>query len=92
MLQQPRKNLRVRRRNGLHRQAQDRIKPRHWVEAPIETEDVLIQVRLQVLRLDTPVMRSHDPRLQVRDDAVDDGKMLLGLFRIARENQRLVLV
>ena len=43
----------------------------HRVEAAVEAEDVLVEVCLQMLRLDTAVVRPQEPGLEVREDKVD---------------------
>jgi hypothetical protein len=51
------------------------------VEAPVEAERELVEVRLEVLRRDA-VMDAVQPRLEVRVDEVDQRQVLLGDLRI----------
>ena len=57
------------------RQPQDAVEGGHGVEAPIEPECVLVQVSLQVLLADVPVVSPQDPSLQVAEDEVDHRQM-----------------
>jgi len=66
----PSVQLFVGRRDRMRRQPQHRIEGGHRVEAPVEAENVLVEVGLQVLRAH-PVVRPGEPRLQVREDQVD---------------------
>lgn len=66
--------LRVSRRNGVCRQAQNRVECRHRVKSPVEPEDVLIDVCRQVL-VRNAVVRAKQPRLEVRENKVTQRKM-----------------
>src|SRR3990167_5763484 len=68
--------------------AQQRAEGVEGVKAAIEAENELIQVGLQVLRLDAPVMRAAKPRLQIRENKVDDGQELFGHLRIVPLDNR----
>lgn len=50
----------------------------HRCAAAVEAENVLVEVRLQMMGLDAPVMRSKQPRLEVRENAMDQRKNLRG--------------
>ena len=92
MFPSPRINLLARRRNGLYGQAQNRIEPAHRVKAAIETENVLIKIGLQVLDFNAPMMRTKHPRLQVRENFVNHGKVLLRVRGVAVHHHRVVLI
>jgi hypothetical protein len=92
MLPSPGVELRVGRGNNARRDPQDGVERVHWVEPTIEAEHVFVQVRLQVLRLDPPVMRAVQPGLQVAEDEVDHWQVLLGVVRIADHRERVVCV
>lgn len=51
------------------------------VEAPVEPERELVEVRLQVVGAH-PVVRAVDPRLQVAEHEVDDRQVVLGDLRL----------
>ena len=55
--------------------AEQRAECIEGVEAAIEPERELVEVGLQVLRLDAPVVRPLQPRLEVRKDKVNDGQV-----------------
>jgi len=54
--------------------------------APVEPEDVLVQVGLQVVRLDASVVRAVDPRLQVREDDTSERGVTLLPFLLRRHD------
>jgi hypothetical protein len=70
--------------NGMNR--------RHRIEATIEAEHVFVEVGLQVLWLDTTMMRALDPSLQIAEDEVNHWQMRFGLVWIAAERQHVVEV
>jgi hypothetical protein len=88
----PRVKLRVGRRNGACGNPKNRVKRRHRIEPTIETEHVFVEVGLQVLWLDTAMMRSLDPSFQVAENEMDHGQMRLGFVGVAAERQRLMVV
>jgi hypothetical protein len=59
----------------LGRQAEQAAERVERVEAPIEPERELVEVRLQVVGAH-PVVRAVDPRLQVAEHEVDDRQVL----------------
>ena len=63
MFPSARVKLLVRRGSGLRSQSQNRVEGIHWVEPAVKAEDVLVEIRLQVLRLDTPMVCPEKPRL-----------------------------
>lgn len=63
--------------------AEQRAESVERVEAAVKPEREFIQVGLQVLRLDAPVVRPLQPRLEVRKNEVDDWQKFLGYFRVA---------
>ena len=50
--------------------------------APVEAEDELVEVALQVTACDGAVQRSEKPPVEEREDAVDSGEELGGLLRV----------
>src|SRR5271168_2311592 len=82
--------LRVSRRNRAGGNPQNGVKRRHRIKATIETEHVFVEVGLQVLRLDTAMMRPLDPSFHVAENEMDHGQVSLRLVRIAAERQRLM--
>src|SRR5579859_5739139 len=81
--------LRVGRRNDAGGDPQDGIERVHRIEAPVEAEDVLVQVGLEVLRFDTAVMRAVEPGLQVAEDEVDHRQVLFGVLGVAGHRQNV---
>ena len=72
--------------------AQERAESVERVKAAIEAENELIQVGLQVLRLDAPVVRAAKPSLQIRENKVDDGQELFSHLRIVPLDHGKVLI
>ena len=72
--------------------AQERAEGGERVEAPVKAEGELIEVGLQMLRLDAPMMRAAKPCLQVRKDQVHDRQELFGNLRPAGLDNRQVLI
>ncbi len=87
----PSVQLLVGRRDRARRQPEHRVERGHWVEAPIEAENVLVEVGLQVLRAH-PMVRSREPRLQVREDQVDHRQVRVGPCRISPQYDLVVPV
>src|SRR5450631_3866666 len=57
--------LRVSRWHRARRQSKNGVECRHWVEAPVKTENIFIEIGLEMIRGDPPVMRAENPRLQI---------------------------
>jgi hypothetical protein len=57
------------------------VKREHWIEAPIESENVFVQVCLNVFFADTMV-RADKPCFQISENAMNVWKDLAGIFRI----------
>lgn len=68
--------------------AEQRAECIEGVEPAIEPERELIEVGLQVLRLDAPVMCPLQPRLEVRKHKVDDRQVFFGHGRVIRLDNR----
>ena len=64
----------------------------HRIEASVEAKDIFVEVSLQMLWVNSPVMRSLDPSLHVTEDEMDHGQVRLRLVRVASERQRLMVV
>ena len=62
------------------------------VEAPVKPERELIQVGLQVLRLDAPMMRALQPSLEVRKHEVDNREVFFRHLGISSFDNWQVLV
>ena len=60
----------VGRRDRMGREPEDRVEGGHGVEAPIEAENVLVEVGLKVVLADS-VVRPVQPRLEVRENQVN---------------------
>ena len=83
----------------MSRKAQDRVERRHGIEAPIESEDELVQVRREVL-LAHAVMSAEQPCFEVGEGEVDHGKVSVrllwvpaehcGFMRVPQARQRVV--
>ena len=69
--------LRVSRRDSPRRNPQNGVEGIHRVEAAIETKYELVEVGLQMTRLDPAMMGAIDPRLQIGEDKMDHRQMLL---------------
>ena len=63
--------LRISRRNGPRRNPQNGVEGIHRVEATVETKYELVEISLQMMRLDPAVMGAIDPRLQIGEHKVD---------------------
>src|SRR5271157_3299048 len=88
----PRVKLRVSRRNGMGGNPKNRVKRSHRIEPAIEPEHVFVEVRLQMFWLDTPMMSTLKPGLQVAENKVDHGQVSLSFFRIAPKRQHVMIV
>ena len=62
--------------------AEQRSKCVERVEPAVKAESELVEIGLQVLGLDSPVVRPLQPCLQVRKDEVRNRKILFGHFRV----------
>ena len=74
-----------------HANAKDRIDGRHWVEAPVESEDELVQVGRQMPSADA-VVGAQEPSLEVGEDQVDHGERLVGSTLIVVDGDGVVRV
>src|ERR1039458_5614341 len=63
--------------------AEQRAERIERIEPAVKAERELVEVGLQVFRLNAPVMRSLQPSLQVRKDKVNDRQKLFGHVRVA---------
>ena len=68
--------------------AEQRAEGVERIEAPVKAERKFIEVGLQVLRFDAPVMRPLQPRLEVRENEVNDGQVFLSDLRVASFDNR----
>src|SRR5579862_406189 len=62
------------------------------IEAAVKAKRELVEVGLQVLRLDAAVMRALQPSFEIAENQVDDGQVFFGDLRIAALSHRKVLV
>lgn len=92
MLPLPGVKLRVSRWNGPRRDPQNGVEGIHRVEPTVEAEHEFIEVRLEMVRLDTTMMGAVDPCFQVAKNEMNHWKVRLGLLRVAIECQRLMVV
>ena len=92
MLPLPRIKLRIRRRNRTSGNPKNRVESRHRVKPAIEPEHVFVEVRLQVLRLDTAMMRALDPGFQVAENKMDHGQVRLSFIGVATKRQHVMAV
>lgn len=60
------------------------------VSAAIEAKDVLVQVALQILRLD-PMMRAKQPGRQIAEHAMDVRRLLVSPFRHADDSHSVLV-
>src|SRR5271170_5527442 len=84
--------LSISRRYGTGGNPQNRMKRSHRIKAAVEPENVFVEVRLQMLWLDTAMMRSSKPSFQVAENEMDHRQVGLGLVRVASERQGLMAV
>ena len=84
--------LRVSRRNRVGGEPQNGVKCRHRVEPTIEAEHVFVEIGLQMLGLDTTMMRPPDPSFQVAENEMDHGQMRFGLVGVAAERQHVMAI
>src|ERR1019366_5276335 len=84
--------LRISWRNNPRRNPQNGVECGHRIEPSIKTKHVLIEVGLQMLWFNAPMMRSLDPGFQIAENEVDHRQMRFCLVWIATENQRLMAV
>ncbi len=82
--------LRISRWYGVGGDPQNGMKRRHRIEAAIETKNVLVEVGLQMLWLDTAMMRPLDPSFQVAENEMDHGQVRFGLVGVAAKRQHVV--
>lgn len=73
-------------------QPQNGIERRHRIESSVEPEDVFVEIRLQVVLGDGPMMRAENPRLQIGEDQMDHGQVGVHLVGIASNDKRKVFV
>ena len=62
----------------------------HRCPAAIEAKDVLVQVALQILRLD-PMMRAKQPGRQIAEHAMDVRRLLVSPFRHADDSHAVLV-
>ncbi len=84
--------LRISRRNNVRGNSKDRVKRCHRIKTTVEAEHILVEVSLQMLRLNAPVVRSFDPSLHIAEDEMDHGQVRLCLVGIAAKRQCLMPV
>src|ERR1035437_3508790 len=75
----------------MHRETEDRVECRHWVETPVEPEHKFVEVSLQVLMTNS-VMRAEQPSLQIREGDVDHRQVCIRSLRVTIQHQGLVRV
>src|ERR1017187_4962307 len=75
----------------MHRETEDRVECRHWVETPVEPEHKFVEVSLQVLMTNS-VMRAEQPSLQIREGDVDHRQVCIRSLRVTIKHQGLVRV
>lgn len=92
MLPFPGVKLRVGRGNGPRRDPQHGVEGIHRVEPTVEAEHEFIEVRLEMVRLDTTMMGTVDPCFQIAKNEMDHWEVRLCLLRVAIERQRLMVV
>lgn len=68
--------------------AEQRAEGVERIEPAVKAERELVEVGLQVLRLDTPVMCALQPRFQVAENQVDDGQVFFCHGRVVRLDRR----
>jgi hypothetical protein len=71
---------------------QNGMKRSHRIEPAIEPEHVFVEVRLQMLWLDTAVMSPLKPGLQVAENKVDHWQVRLSFVRVASKRQHIMAV
>ena len=86
----PRVKLRVSWRHRARGEAQNGVERGHRVEPSVEAKHVLVQVRLQVVGLDTAVVSTKNPSLQIGEDKVDHRQVRFSFVRIASKDKRVV--
>jgi hypothetical protein len=84
--------LRISRRNGPRRNPQNGVEGIHRIEAAVKTKYELVEVGLQMMRLDPAVMGAIDPRLQIGEDKMDHRQVLLRLLRVTPEREGVMPV
>jgi hypothetical protein len=70
---------------------QHAVESYHWPEPAIESEHELVEIALQVLRAD-PVVRSQEPRIEVPEDDVNHGEVLVRLDMVTPDRHGFVPV
>lgn len=70
---------------------QHTVETHHWPESPVESENELVEIALQVSRTDS-VMRSQEPRIKISEYNVDHGEMLVSLGLITADRYGCVPV
>jgi hypothetical protein len=84
--------LRISRWDGPRRNPQNGVEGIHWVEAAVEAKYELVEVGLQMMRLDPAMVGAIDPRLQIGEDKMDHRQVLLRLLRIASKRERVMSI
>jgi hypothetical protein len=84
--------LRVSRWNRAGGDPENGVKSRHRIKPTIETENVFVEVGLQMFGLNTTVMRPLDPSFQVAENEMDHGQVRLGLVGVSAEYQSFMAV
>src|ERR1700682_6458927 len=82
--------LRIGWRNGPRRNPQNGVEGIHWVETAVKPKYELVEVSLQMMRLNPAVMGAIDPRLQIGEDKVNHRQVLFRFFRVASEREGIV--
>ena len=82
--------LRVARRRYASHCAQNRVERSHLVKPTVGSEHVLVQIDLQVPRLDTAVTDAERPRFQIRKHEAGYRQVGLGLVWAADVQMRIV--
>jgi hypothetical protein len=68
------------------------VKCRHRIKPAIEPEHVFVEVGLEMLGLDTAMMRPLDPSFQIAENEMDHRQVRLSFVGIAAERQSLMAV
>ena len=72
--------------------SQNGVKRCHRIKTAIEPEHILIEVGLQVLWLNTTMMRPSDPSFQIAENEMDHGQVRLRFVRVAAKRQRFMAI
>jgi len=68
------------------------IESGHRIEAPVEPENIFIEVRLQMMLGDGAMMGPENPGLEIGKDQMDQGQMPSRQVGVAGQNERIVLI